>query len=194
MTPDIVAAIQPIVEHFEKLGIACSVVGSVASSRHGIARSTLDVDLVADLPGQLVDAVVDGLVDAYYIDRDAVADAVSRRSMFNAIHLQTMLKVDIYLLTERPFDRESFSRRRSVALSPDPSARPYPVDTPEDTVLHKLEWYRLGGGVSERQWGDVVGVLRVHAGALDLAYMRRWAAELEVNDLLERALREAGAT
>ena len=187
-TPDIVAAIQPIVELFDRLAVACSVVGSVASSAHGIARATLDVDLVADLPGQLIDAVVDGLLDSYYIDRDAVADAISRKSMFNVIHLPTMLKVDIYLLTERPFDRESFRRRQPASLSPDPSERAYPVDTPEDTVLHKLEWFRLGGEVSERQWGDVLGVLRVHAGSLDVDYMRRWALDLGVLDLLERAL------
>jgi hypothetical protein len=99
--------------------------------------------------------------------------------------------VDIYVLSDRPFDRESFKRRRALVLEEEPGAREFVVDTPEDTVVHKLEWFRAGGGVSERQWGDLVGVLRVQGSALDLEYMRRWAAILGVGDLLERALREA---
>jgi hypothetical protein len=191
--PDIVAAIRPIVDLFDRIGVAYSVVGSVASSAHGIARATLDVDLVADLPGRLVHEVVSALHDAYYIDRDMAADAVQRKAMFNVVHLATMLKVDIYVLTDRPFDRESFRRRRALALEEEPSARSYQVDTPEDTVIHKLEWFRAGGDVSERQWGDLIGVIRVQGTALDIAYMRRWAGDLGVSDLLERALREASA-
>jgi hypothetical protein len=190
-SPDIVAAIHPIVALFDRIGVAYSVVGSVASSAHGIARATLDVDLVADLPGRLVDQVFAALRDAYYIDRDAVDDAVSRKAMFNVVHLETMLKVDIYVLTDRAFDRESFARRRSLALEEDPSARPYQVDTPEDTVIHKLEWYRAGGEVSERQWGDLLGVLKVQGSSLDLGYMERWARALGLSDLLEGALRQA---
>lgn len=65
------------------------------------------------------------------------------------------------------------------------------VATAEDTLLAKLEWYRMGGEVSERQWRDVLGILKVQAGRLDLAYLRRWAIELKVEDLLERAVNDA---
>jgi hypothetical protein len=99
-----------------------------------------------------------------------------------------MLKVDIYALSARSFDRESFRRRGQVRLEDRPDARLYSLDTPEDTILHKLEWFRAGGEVSERQWGDVIGVLAVQIGALDLEYLRHWALELGVADLLERAL------
>jgi hypothetical protein len=44
--------------------------------------------------------------------------------------------------------------------------------------------------VSERQWRDILGVLKTRAGALDLSYLRNWADELEVTNLLERALKE----
>lgn len=190
-TPDILAAIGPIVSLFEQLGIAYSVVGSVASSAHGIARATLDVDLVVDLHRQHVVALVDELQDDYYIDRDAVLDAIARRAMFNVVHLATMLKVDVYVLSERPFDRASFLRRRPAPLDEGDHARPYLVDTPEDTVLHKLEWYRAGGETSERQWNDIVGVLKVQGSALDLAYMRHWSASLGLDELLDRVLRES---
>ena len=166
------------------------MVGSVASSAHGIARATLDADLVADLRGSHVEPLVSTLIDAYYIDRDAVLDAVRRRAMFNVVHLATMLKVDIYVLTARALDQESFRRRGTAKLEPVADARAFSLDTPEDTVLHKLEWFRAGGEVARRQWDDAVGVLKVQLEAMDLDYMRKWAAEIEVSDLLERALGE----
>ena len=48
----------------------------------------------------------------------------------------------------------------------------------------------MGGETSDRQWNDVLGCLG--AGARDAEYMRRWARELGVEDLLERALAAAG--
>ena len=193
-TPDIVAALAPIIDVFDELSVSYSVVGSVASSAHGVARATLDADLVADLKTEHVDALVDALIDDYYVDRDAAMDAVRRRAMFNLVHLQTMLKVDVYVLTGRPFDRESFRRRQEAPLEDAEGARRYAVDTPEDTVLHKLEWYRAGGEVSDRQWSDILGVLKVQSGDLDFAYTRRWAADLGVEDLLDRAIEQAEAS
>jgi hypothetical protein len=190
-TPDILSALIPIIDAFESLSVPCSLAGSVASSAHGIARATLDVDIVADLRAHHVEPRVAALACDYYVDRDAAADAVRRRAMFNVVHLATMLKVDIYLLGARPFDRESFGRRGRIALEDREGARQYALDTPEDTVLHKLEGYRAGGEVSDRQWGDVIGVLRVQGPWLELDYLRRWAAELGVQDLLERAFRAA---
>jgi hypothetical protein len=191
--PDILAALGPVVDALQTLSVPYSVAGSVASSAHGIARSTLDVDIVADLRPVHVAPLFASLRDAFYIDQDAVRDAVLRRSMFNVIHLETMLKVDVYVLTARPYDRESFRRRRPTPLEDRNDARQFDLDAAEDTILHKLEWYRAGGEVSERQWGDVVGVLKVQAGALDLAYLQKWAEELQISDLLERAMRDAHA-
>lgn len=62
----------------------------------------------------------------------------------------------------------------------------------EDIILSKLEWYRMGGEDSARQWRDILGVLKIRSGELDLDYLRKWAKELEVSDLLERALKQAG--
>jgi hypothetical protein len=63
-----------------------------------------------------------------------------------------------------------------------------PVKSPEDTLLRKLAWYRLGGEVSERQWNDVLGVLRAQGARLDLAHLHAWGETLGVADLLARAL------
>jgi hypothetical protein len=190
MSSDVLAALEPVVDVLERLGVEYSVVGSVASSFHGVARSTIDIDVVAELPGARVDELVTALAPDYYVDLDAARDAVKRRSMFNLVHLATMLKVDLYVLTDRAFDRESFARRARGQLDAT-SGRGFFLDTPEDTILHKLEWYRFGGEVSERQWGDLVGVLRVQGDALDMPYLRRWAAALDLDPLLDRALAEA---
>ncbi len=98
-----------------------------------------------------------------------------------------MFKVDVFARKRRPFDQAQFERRTAqvVAIAPERTAY---VASPEDTVLTKLEWYRMGGDVSERQWRDALGVLKVQGERLDLAYLRRWATALEVADLLEKAL------
>lgn len=189
--PDLLAAVSPVVDALERLGVAYSVVGSIASSAHGIARASLDADLVADLRDRHVGPFVRLLEQDYYVEREAVQSAVERRSQFNVVHLATMLKVDLYLLTDRAFDRESFERRQSAALDPE-ATRLYRMATAEDTALHKLEWYRDGGEVSDRQWSDVVGILKVQGDQLDLEYMRRVAAILSIEDLLTRALEGAG--
>jgi hypothetical protein len=191
---DILAAMLPVVEALEQVGARYHVGGSVASSAMGIARSTLDVDLVADLRLAQVDGLVSALERDYYIDGDMICDAIHRRSCFNVIHLATMLKVDVFVLKQRPYDLLAFSRAAPAALEEEPGARSYMLASPEDTILNKLEWYELGGRVSDRQWGDVLGVLRVRGEVLDLAYLRRWATEIGVAALLERALVEAGAS
>jgi hypothetical protein len=101
-----------------------------------------------------------------------------------------MFKIDIFVSKGRPFDRQAAERARHYAIDEAPDAPRFPVASPEDTVLAKLEWFRLGGDTSERQWWDVVGVLRVAADA-DRTYLRHWAASLNVLDLLERVLADA---
>lgn len=104
-----------------------------------------------------------------------------------------MIKVDVFLAPDRPFDRSKAQRAQTRPITTsDP--RPFRLTSPEDIVLQKLEWYAMGGQVSERQWNDAQGVLKVQGGVLDLVYIRRWAASLGISDLLARALAEAGLT
>jgi len=192
--PDILAALTPVVDAFERLGIAYHIGGSVASSAYGIARATLDIDLVADMQMTHVQLLVALLQEAYYIDREMVQEAIRHRSSFNVIHLDTMIKVDVFILKPQPYAQESFRRARRDTLVEEEPAREFYLASPEDVILHKLDWFRLGGGVSDRQWNDVLGVLKVQALSLDLAYLRRWAAELGLTGLLDRAFNEAGVT
>ena len=187
---DLVGALRPVAEVLEALGVPYYLGGSVASSAHGIARASLDADIVATLEPDHVDSLVNRLRSAYYIPVDRLRAAVATRSSCNFIHLATMFKVDIFVSKGRPFDRQAAERARPQAIDDAPDAIRFPVASPEDTVLAKLEWFRLGGETSERQWWDVVGILRVTVDA-DRAYLRRWAGSLDVADLLERALADA---
>lgn len=173
----------------EGLGVPYLITGSLASTLHGMVRTTQDSDIVAELQPEHIHPFVKALQDEFYIDDEMMVAAVAQRSSFNIIHRESMFKVDVFISRQRSFEKMQFSRARRETLSKEPEAQAL-VSTPEDTLLAKLEWYRMGGEVSERQWRDVLGVLKVQAGALDLDYLRRMAKELNVEDLLDRALSE----
>jgi len=180
----------PVVSALERLGVAYQVGGSFASSIHGRGRSTMDVDLVADLEPSHVDAFVAAIGDGYYADAGMIREALRERSSFNLIHNATVFKVDVFVPKDRPYDREALARRARDRIEGHGGSGEVYVASAEDTILAKLEWFRLGGETSERQWNDVLGVLEVQGDALDRAYLERWASELGVAALLERALRE----
>lgn len=190
---DLHDALTAIVATFEQLGIEYLVGGSVASAAHGEFRATNDVDLLAAIERDHVRPLVDALRDTYYLSEDAIVDAVTRRASFNLIHLDTMLKVDVFVSQGRPYDVESLRRRMSQTLQAATGSTEVHLASPEDVVLAKLVWFRAGGESSERQWRDVLGVVRVQAERLDDAYLGRWAEELGVRDLVARALAEARA-
>ncbi len=185
---------EQVIEALEQLGIAYHIGGSVASSAFGVFRTSADIDLVADIRAQHVPAFVDLLRGDFYADEEMIREAISNQSSFNLIHYETGYKVDVFVLKRRPYDRQAFNRAQPVALSDRADARAFFVAAPEDVILNKLAWYEMGGGVSERQWLDVVGILKVQGSRLDFDYMRRWAGELGVGTLLDRAIAQAGVT
>lgn len=185
---DLFAALAPVATVLDRLGIPYYVGGSVASSRHGIARATMDVDLIAEFTDSHVAEFVRALEAEYYVDDPMIRSSIRERSCFNLIHQQTMYKIDVFLPKRRAHDARAMSRRRTVDLLPDLSL---PVATAEDIILAKLEWFRLGDEVSERQWHDVLGMLRLQGESLDAGYLRESAGELGVEDLLDRARLDA---
>ncbi len=189
---DALNAVLPVIDAFERLGVPYYVGGSLASSAHGVVRATLDADLVADLKPQHVAGLVEALQADYYIDAGMIRGALSTRSCFNLIHLATSFKVDVFVLKGRAYDHAALDRKEKRSIDPDAPETQVFLATPEDTVLAKLEWYRLGDEISDRQWRDVLGILKLQQGRLDCDYMMKWAVELKVADLLERAQREAG--
>lgn len=189
---DFLPALTPVVEAFERLGVPYYVGGSVASSAHGMPRSTNGVDVVADLRLHHVRPLVAALADAFYADEDAARDAVERRTSFNVIYLASMFKIDIFAAQPTQFAKSEMSRRQHDPLGEEDDARTFSIASAEDTVLRKLEWYRASNHVLQRQWQDVQEVLRARRDELDIHYLKQWAPALDVADLLSRALSEAG--
>lgn len=175
----------------EALGVPYFIGGSLASAVHGVARATLDVDVVADLDEGHVEPLARALQGRFYVDPQAMREAIRRRRSFNAIHLETMFKVDIFVSKRTAYAAEQFRRRVAEVVADRPRQEAY-FASREDIVLAKLEWYRMGSGVSARQWQDVRGVLRAQGHDLDWPYLRDWASALGVADLLDRARGEAG--
>lgn len=176
---------------FEKLGVLYLIGGSLASALYGMVRTTQDADLVAEMRLEHLQPFVAALKDEFYVDDEMIAESIQRNSSFNIIHRETMFKVDVFIPRPRPFLRSQLARaqKQTFTFETEVSAK---FASPEDTILSKLEWYRMGGEVSERQWRDVLGVLKTRAGDLDLNYLWKWAGELHVGDLLERSMKEAG--
>ena len=175
----------------ENLGIPYLIGGSLASTLHGMIRTTQDSDIIAEMRPEHIRPFVSSLENDFFIDEEMIANAVQRDSSFNILHRETMFKVDIFIPYPRSFQQSQLARaqRQDFELDTKMSAI---FASAEDTILSKLEWYRMGGETSERQWRDILGILKTRAGDLDLEYLKKWAKDLNVADLLERALNEAG--
>jgi len=193
MLPEPVEATIKVTTLLEKLGVPYLIGGSLASTIYGMVRTTQDSDIVAEMRSEHVAPFVSALEGDFYVDEEMITEAIVHCSSFNIIHRQSFFKVDVFIPQMRPFVKVQFTRARRQILSVEPKAEAL-VATAEDTLLAKLEWYRMGGEVSERQWRDVQGILKVQAGNLDLAYLHRWAKQIDVSDLFERALTEANTS
>jgi hypothetical protein len=172
----------------ERLGIPYVVGGAMASTLHGEPRTTLDVDFALQLDPEAVPALVRGLQEEFFVEPNAVADAARTRSHFNVVHRKLFVKADLYVRPPTGLYASEIERAVEADLG---LGRPVRVASAEDTVLQKLVWFRAGDEVSDRQWRDVLGILRQWGSRLDRAYLARWAAELSISDLLARAESEA---
>ena len=190
MLPEPIAATIAVTTILEKMGIRYLIGGSLASTVHGMVRTTQDSDIVAELRPVHVEPLIRALEGDFYLDSESVAAAVSEHTSFNIIHRASMFKVDVFIPSLHPFVKEQLARAHRQILSVEPRAEAL-VATAEDTLLAKLDWYRQGGEISERQWRDILGILEIQAGKLDLEYLHKWAKELKVSDLLTRALAES---
>lgn len=189
MTWEPIAITWRVVETLDNLGIPYFIGGSLAGALYGEPRSTVDVDIVADLHLESAASLAHALVQEFYVDETSIREAIQTQRGFNAIHLATGFKVDIFVRKRRTFDDAQFARRLHQAIGTDPPREVF-FATPEDTLLAKLDWFRLGGETSDRQWRDILGILKAQGERLDRGYLREQARALAVVDLLERAFKE----
>jgi len=178
-------ALSAVLTAIEDLGLRYHLGGSYSSTIHGVPRQTLDADIVVDLPASLVSSLAERLRSRFYVDEERMRHAVERKTSVNAIDLTSGFKIDLFIKGDGEFD-ELELRRSVMAELPEPGGRRVPVKSAEDIVLRKLQWFKEGGEVSDRQWNDVLGILRVQGDRLDAAYLDTWAVDLGVEELLAR--------
>jgi hypothetical protein len=188
-TPEIIQAITPLIDVLERFSIPYYIGGSVASSVHGRRRATQDVDIVVAVQQHHVQTLVKLLENEYYIDGAMIKDAIRHQSSFNLLHNDTGVKVDVFVLKTNAIAQHELSRAREEVI--EPGTRPFYFASPEDTILNKLSWWKMGGGTSTRQWNDIVEVIKNKTNILDIPYLRQLAPQVGVASNLEQALADA---
>jgi hypothetical protein len=187
---DVIDVALRVARALESVGATYFVGGSLASSLHGEPRATNDIDFVIDIPLGKVTALAAALGGDFEVDSDMLRDAVMHGRSANVFYLPLAMKIDFFGNAHEAYDEAEFLRRRAVVVR---GAHTLVVKSAEDTILRKLLWFRAGGEVSDRQWRDILGVLRAQEGNLDDPYLQQWAKHLGVGALLERARAESGS-
>ena len=188
--PQELIILESFTDILQQLDIAYAVGGSLASSIYGKVRFTEDADITVEPFDNQADKLIALLSSDYYISKEAVYQALKQQGTFNVIHLDSAFKIDVFVRKDTAFEKRFMARRKSIRLS-DSLKKEFAVISPEDIVLLKLLWYREGVFSSERQWNDVLGILTVQAERLDFDYLKKWAAILEISELLEKAVAES---
>jgi hypothetical protein len=168
----------------ERIGVKYLVVGSQATIVYGEPRFTNDIDIVVALDSARLDAFVESFPDIdYYLSRDAAREAIAEHGMFNIIHPASGLKVDVIIPADTAFERSRFDRGRPIEVAPGQFAT---FASPEDVILKKLEFFRIGG--SDRHLRDIAGVLKISGDKVDRSYIAQFAAQFGLLDVWQRAL------
>lgn len=173
----------------DALGVPWVLGGSLASSLVGEPRSTMDIDVAVVLRAGQVDRLVVAVQDDYYVSAEQAREAALRHTSFNLIHHASGMKVDLFPLSDDPLDVRQLAGRHLVEVGPGVSVW---VGAAVDQVLRKLRWYQLGGEASERQWRDVVSILRVQGERIDRDRLLADAGPLGLAVLVARAIADAG--
>lgn len=178
-----------VVEGLDRLQIPYAIGGSFASSVHGLPRTTNDADIVAVITAQQAAGIAAEYAEEFYVDEEMVQRAVRTKRAFNMIHFDTTFKIDVFIAAS-DFQDQEIERRQMKTMGEEQQYSAY-FSSPEDIILAKLDWYRKGGGVSEQQCRDITNVIRIQGERLDVEYLRRWASNLGLSNLLEQALEES---
>jgi len=182
MTPE--DALQLVLSNLENHQIHYMVTGSFASNMHGVPRTTYDADIVVDVSRYSLERFLQSLGDDFYVSHEAAKEALKSRRMFNVIHLETGFKLDLIIKKTRPFSEEEFTRREQVSFLDQQRW----FASAEDVILSKLEWSKQGE--SEKQYIDALNIAKVQGDNLAVPYLKKWARDLDVHDLLEKLIQQ----
>ncbi len=188
--PDLLITLASLAEIFEQLKISYYIGGSIASSTHGMRQAARDIDIVADIKPEHTSSLIALLQTEYYSDEKAIYEAVQKHTCFSIIHLNTLFKVDVIIPMRDDFNKQEFKRAHYCSVEKDNHT--FCLSSPEDIILFKLKQYKLNGESADDQWNDILGVLKVQASSLDLAYLEKWATTFNIKDLLKSASIDAG--
>lgn len=189
---DVISALRPVINLLEELNIPYYIGGSIASSSLGVSRATMDVDIISTFNLVHVDKIVQLLGEQYYVDSEMIKDALKHKSTFNMIHHDTSYKIDFFISKTTEYQQSIFERITRKKLVDKDDVIEVFICAPEDVILTKLIWYIERGGASEKQWNDILGVLKIQKNTLDMDYLLHWAEKLAVKSELDNALSDAG--
>lgn len=181
------ARLVEMADRLDRIQVPWVLGGSLASSIIGEPRSTADIDVAVRIGALDITRFMSVAEDDYYIDAEMIRDAVDRSSSFNLIHFQTGFKVDFFVLGDSVLDRRALIHRQALVV-PEAGGRTIWVGSPEDQILRKLWWYRLGGEASDRQLRDVAAIIEAQRDVIDSDELRRIAEQIDIGDLVDRML------
>jgi hypothetical protein len=183
--PDHLAVAIHVAGILDRLGVRHTIGGSIAASFAGEPRSTIDIDFVVALAHDAVAPLTAALEPEFYVSAEALHRAIDVLGTANLIHQQSQVKVDLFIAGGTPIDEQQLARRCRVEVRPGEFIHIHP---PEDILLQKLRWFRKGGGKSDRQWRDIVSIIRTQGTRLDHVYLDQNARLLDVTVELQQAM------
>lgn len=187
----LIESIVLVVEVLENLNIPYFIGGSVASSAHGRPRATMDVDMVVDLSHDKVPIFCEVIASSFYVEKGAVVEAVEQRSSFNLLNFETMMKIDIFVTKDREFERDQFKRsKKDTIVSEELNSPSFYFCSPEDSILAKMEWYKLSNKTSDRQKSDIIGIIAVNKDKLDFNYIKKHVKKMNLEEVWKEILGE----
>ena len=174
--------LKEVARRLDKTGIAYMITGSTAANFYAVPRMTRDIDIVVELSKRDIGKFILAFQRDHYLEPQTVHEAVKNRRIFNLIHNQYIIKVDFVVRKDTPYRRREFSRKKKISVD----GQNLYVVAPEDLILSKLEWAKASK--AEVQLRDVQNLLQSVKG-LDRRYLARWARQLRVFSLYQKANR-----
>jgi hypothetical protein len=160
-------------------GLQYFITGSTATIFYGEPRYTLDIDMVLAINASQVQEFCRQFPGPdFYVSESAAHEAINRHSQFNIIHIPSGLKVDVIVPEPSLFNRTRFKRTRTLQT---PTGAKATFASPEDVIIKKMEYYKLGG--SEKHIRDIASVVKLNPNKIDIAYITQWADELGVSEI-----------